>query len=79
MCRARRFASSGLGGSGLLRLDMAPAATFTMHTAILLFPGYRRRALHTKNLIHWLAERSIVARKPAFTIQWTGIFMLAPI
>lgn len=57
----------------------APAAALAMHTPVLLFPGDRRSSLHTENLVHWLTSRGIVAGKPAFTVQWTGVFMLAPI
>lgn len=70
---------SGFFGSSFPLGSHTPASILAVHTAVLLFPGHRWRTLHTENLVHRLASRGIVAGKPAFTIQWAGIFMLAPI
>src|SRR2546421_13008160 len=50
-----------------------------MEAAVLLFQGNGRGAFHTKDLVHWFARHDIVVREPAFTVEWTGIFMFTPI
>jgi hypothetical protein len=74
-----RFLRFAFAGRFLFVVSQAPAAGLAVQAAILFFPGDGGSALHTKDLVHWLAGGHVVAREPALTIIWTGVLMFSPV
>ncbi len=73
------FRGGPLFSSGSLFFCETPTTCFTMETAILLLRGDWRSIFHTKNLVHRFPFHNIIRGEPTLTVEWTGIFMPAPI
>src|SRR5690348_5874388 len=83
------LASSSLRGWSLLfclccafglpfHSGLTPTARLTAETFFLFFQGFRWCAFETEHLIHWFAC-NIIAGTPTFPVEWTGVFMPAPV
>lgn len=57
----------------------SPALVPTVQAFILLIAGHWWGILHTEHLIYRLTSQQIIIGKPALSIKWAAIFVLAPV
>lgn len=80
------FSSAFFGLAGCARLALfgrcfsePPALMPTVQAFILLVTGHRWGILHTEYLIYRFTSQQVIIGKPAFSIKWAAIFVLAPV